>query len=206
MFRLVFALSIAALNLLSPSAIAGVQPSAEKTALDAAWFAGTIGEVEPYPLLQSADGRTVVGAVYTQYVRVARYVWLARQKGEDPQVRDLPADVRASAIHVAMQLPAPLVGGSGPLMAAIHRPPTAPAAGTSVYFVPGSNRLIPASSNVAVTTLERIAGRIPVSRVGFVGTFPQGIASQRTIEFCVYNGDSNENYHLVSGYTAGPLR
>jgi hypothetical protein len=170
--------------------------------LEAAVRAGRTGEVDPYLLLQSADGRSKVGAVYTQFVRVARYVWLQNRQIE---LADIPDYVKRRELHVV--LPIPLrIGDDGPTMAAIDRPPSARPAGVAAYFVQSARRLTPAIAVIAPAAFEQTVGAIPTERPGLVGMFAPEIAQRKVPEFCAYDADRVGNVGVVCGYVAGPLR
>ena len=173
--------------------------------LEAAVRAGETTEVHPYLLLQSADGRSTVGAVYTQFVRVARYVWLARKNGHEIELADIPDSVKRREVHVVLPIP-PHIGDDGPAMAAIDRHPSAQPAGVSVYFVQSERRLTPATAVITPAAFEKTVGAIPIERAGLVGMFPPEVAQRKVPEFCSYDADRVGNVHLVCGYVPGPLR
>jgi hypothetical protein len=174
-------------------------------ALEAAVRAGKAAEVRPYLLLQSADARSHVGAVYTQFVRVARYVWLARQKGHDIELKDIPEAIKRRELHVVLPLPLSF-GDDGPAMAAIDRPPSAGLPGASVYFVRSERRLTPATAVMTPAAFEATMSTIPTQRAGFVGVFPAEVALREVPEFCAYDDDHAGNIGVICGYVQGPLR
>jgi hypothetical protein len=184
----------------------GAEQESEDTqrTLEAAVRAGKAAEVHPYLLRQSADGRITIGAVYTQFVRVARYVWVARKNGHKIELADIPDSVKRRELHVVLPIP-PHIGDDGPAMAAIDRHPSAPPAGVSVYFVQ-SERLTPAIAVITPAAFEETVGAIPTERPGLVGMFPPEVAQRKVPEFCTYDADRVGNVHIVCGYVAGPLR
>lgn len=174
--------------------------------LQSAIMAGRAAEVQPYALRQSADGRSIVGVVYTQFVRVARYAWLAQRNGRLLEVSDLPSAVKQTGIHVVMQLPTQLEDSSAPIMVAIDRPPSSPAAGSAVYFVPQSRRLLPATGTISIDALEAMVGAITLEKARLVGIFPAELATRTVPEFGVYVANPAGRFDVVSGFAAGPLR
>jgi hypothetical protein len=205
MINILRALSLP-LGLLIVTVGVGAEQESEETQrlLEAAVRAGKTAEVHPYLLLQSADGRKTVGAVYTQFVRVARYVWLARKNGHEIELADIPNSVKRRELHVVLALP-PHIGDDGPAMAAIDRHPSAQPAGVSVYFVQ-SERLTPAAAVITPAAFEKTVGAIPIERAGLVGMFPPEFAQRKVPEFCTYDADRVGNVHVVCGYVPGPLR
>jgi hypothetical protein len=178
------------------------EPEDRGQTLEAAVRAGRAGEVHPYLLLQSGDARSTVGAVYTQFVRVARYVWLNNRQ---IKLADIPNSVKRRELHVVLTIP-PRIGDDGPTMAAIDRHPSAQPPGVAAYFVL-SERLTPAIAVITPAAFEETVGAIPTERPGLVGMFAPELAQRKVPEFCTYYADTVGNVvHFVCGYVAGPLR
>jgi hypothetical protein len=208
MINMLRALSLCVGLLVVTVGLFGAEQESEETqrTLEAAVRAGKTTEVHPYLLLQSADARSTVGAVYTQFVRVARYVWLARKNGHEIELADIPESVKRRELHVVLPMP-PHIGVDGPaMMAAIHRHPSAQPAGVSVYFVQSERRLTPATAVITPAAFEKTVGAIPIERAGLVGMFPAEVAQRKVPEFCIYDADRAGNVHVICGYIPGPLR
>lgn len=182
------------------------QSEVRQPVLDAAILAGKATEVHPYLLLESAQGRNTVGAVYTQFVRVARYVWMARQHGRDVDVTDIPASIGRRELHVVMPIPTEMPGAEGPSIAAIDRHPSAPPAGHSVYFGRSKSRLTPSIALITPEDLQRMVGELPIQRAALVGIFGPELAQRTVLEFCAYDPDSTGDVQLVCGFANGPFR
>jgi hypothetical protein len=179
----------------------------EQPTLNSAVVAGRTSEVQPYMLLESVGSRNVVGAVYSQFVRVARYVWLNREPGLDLDVVDLPDSVKRNELQVVMTLPPATETADGLVMAAVNRPPSAVPAGFGAYFVQSERRLIPPIANIGLETFERTVGKVPIRRAGLVGMFRPELSERKVLEFCAYrHGDDHDSVYVVCGYVAGPIR
>jgi hypothetical protein len=163
--------------------------------------------VRPYVLLESVGSRNVVGAVYTQFVRVARYVWLNREASRDLDVADIPEAIKRSDLQVVMTLPPVTETADGLMMAAVNRPPSAVPAGVGAYFVQSERRLIPSIANIGLETFEQAVGKVSIRRPGLVGVFRSELAERKVLEFCTYrHGDDHDSVYVVCGYVSGPIR
>lgn len=206
MKRFYVALTLGVITLAAQASAQHAQP-AERTILDEAIVAGRGQEIQPYLLRQSADGQRVVGAVYTQFVRVARYVWKMKQHEVDVGVEDLPPALSSPLMHVMMQLPETGQSPNLARMTVITRPDTSLPAGKSVYFLPVEKRLPPPPVQMSsVERLRDIVGTLPISKASLVGAFPPELSQREVLEFCVYQPTGDGGYHVVSGFVPGPVR
>lgn len=164
-------------------------------------------EVQPYQLRGSVDGKRLVGAVYTPFVRTARYVWRERRQDKDVAIESLPDEVTRPVLHVVMEAYPPNSSNDmQTLMAAINRPATAVAAGEGSYFMPFGNRMPPPIEMSSAHSLEAMVGKIAIEGAVLVGVFSAEFAHRHVLEFCVYQGHDDGSYHVISGFVAGPVR
>jgi hypothetical protein len=193
------------------ASLAAVQPH-RADLISEAIAAGMTADVPPYQLKHVVDTTSVIGLVYTPYVRIARYARAMRLNGESVDPGRIPEAVSEDVIHVAIQQVRQSSSALGqPVrVAAIVRPPGVSPPGKSAYFVPKGRALVPALRVEEVAMAERILGAIPLDDIGAVGVFPLSFANQLMLEFCAYREYADAAgapaYDVVAGFASGPLR
>ncbi|MCA1583669.1 MAG: hypothetical protein LC791_02465 [Acidobacteria bacterium] len=207
--------ALVASDLSSPTAaregpeVRGVSRNVLLSAIDA----GIRDEIQPYRLKPVQKSGRIDGAVYTPYVRVARFARSAHLRGRRVTPEDIPAVVKEPVLHVAMHWPA---GHPGPppenlsdiVIALIDRPPSVPRVEQTMSFHP--RWLVRALRMEDVDGASRTLAELPFDRAVLVGAFPAEFADRAVLEFTAYrtywtetSGNSRE---MIVGFVRGPLK
>ena len=204
---------VVALNLASSAVGPFAQSRLENSDyVQAAIIEGRLRQVEPYVLRHAINDSDTVGLVYTPYVRVARFVWKRKEAGREVEAKDIPSDVGAPVMHVAMQQPGRQHPGeyTSLKIAQIKRPPGAPPPGQSYSFFPDPRRLAEPLRVLNPKTESALFGDFPLARIAIIGVFSMAVAQGHTLEFCTYREyigeDNTRRYDVLAGFSPGPLR